>query len=328
MKALVGGYGSIGKRHINNLSKIKDMQIIVNTKRKNDNFLKKNNCIVFSSLHACVKQKPTFAIICNETSLHVKSALVLAKAGIHMMIEKPLSDKLTNCQKLLEISKKKKLSVMIGSNLRFHPGVQLLRNIIKKEEIGRIISVKTENGSFLPNWHPNENYKKNYAANHNLGGGVVLTCIHEIDYLYWMFGQVNEISSICGQYSELNISSEDLAEFSLYFKNSVVAQVHLDFFQQPNTRSCKLIGTKGTVIWDFEKPFVKKYYFASKKWTNLKISYSKIDQTYVDELNHFLNCIKKNSKSINPLEEGIYTIKLALIIKKSSKLKKSISVGK
>ena len=88
---------------------------------------------------------------------------------------------------------------MIGCNMRFHSGIKLMRQLIDKKEIGRIISVYAENGSFMPDWHPWENYRISYASNMRLGGGVVLTQIHEIDYLYWLFGDVKKVSSFTGK---------------------------------------------------------------------------------------------------------------------------------
>ena len=74
MKILVVGYGSIGKRHIKNILKVSDNQIIVCTKQK-DNFLYKNNCIVHESLNDCLKEKPDIGLITNVTSLHVDAAI-------------------------------------------------------------------------------------------------------------------------------------------------------------------------------------------------------------------------------------------------------------
>jgi len=329
LKALVVGYGSIGKRHIENLSKLKNMEIIVCTKRKNDKFLKQKKCKIYASINDCLKEKPTFGIITNETHFHIKSAIILAKSGIHMLIEKPLSDTLQNTEKLLKIVKKKKLVILIGCNLRFHPSIILMRDIISHGDLGKIISARVENGSFLPDWHPDKNYRTNYAARNDLGGGVVLTCIHEIDYLYWFFGSVSDVFSITGRYSNLDIRSEDLSAIILKFKNNIIAEAHLDYFQQPSARNCKIIGTKGTLVWDIKTNSVLLYDTKNKKWIQkLKISNFNLNKTYVQELTHFIECIKGKTKPINDLKEGIYSLKIALAIKKSSKLKKSIPVNR
>ena len=205
----------------------------------------------------------------------------------------------------------------------------LMKNIVLQGDLGRIISARVENGSFLPDWHPYENYQTNYAARTDLGGGAVLTCIHEIDYLYWFFGNIRDVFSVTGKFSDLNIKAEDLSVIILKFKNNVIAEAHLDYFQQPSARNCKMIGTKGTLTWDMEKNTVKYYNIKSKKWIEkLRLSNYDINTTYVDELLHLIECIKNKNKPLNDLKEGIYTLKVALTVKNSSKLKKTLSVIK
>lgn len=321
MRVLVVGYGSIGKRHVKNLSSFPNTEIIICTKQKN---LKINNKYrIFHSLDECIKQNPDAAIISNETSLHVKTAQKLAKAGIHLFIEKPLSNSIHGIQNLLYSVKKKKLTTLIGCDLRFHPCIKKIKEIVSKGQIGRIISVQAESGSYLPDWHPNENYKKSYAARHDLGGGVVLTCIHEIDYLYWFFGDVQQIFSITGRYSDLNISAEDLSAIIIKFKSKIIGEIHLDYFQRPYIRQCKIMGTKGTIHWDSNKNIVKLYDIKKNKWIEeMKLHNYDNNERYVNEIKYFLQCCHNKKKTINPIYEGIKTLKIALAIKTSSQTKR------
>ena len=281
LKILVVGYGSIGKRHVKNLLSKFDVEIIVNTKQ-HDSFLKQNHFVTSSSLSKCILEKPDIAIIANVTSMHMKTALILAKSGCHLLIEKPLSNSITGIKDLIKITRSMKLTTLIGCNLRFHPCIELLKQLIDKKTIGKIISVKIENGSYLPNWHPYEDYRKSYSANDSLGGGVVLTNIHEIDYLYWFFGKVKEVFSITGKFSDLQIKSDDLSAILLRFSNNIIAEIHLDYFQRPDFRSCKIIGTKGTLYWDSDINSVKLYDINKKKWiTKLSIKNHDFNETYL-----------------------------------------------
>jgi len=301
------------------------MEILVCTTRNHDNFLRKTKCKILDSLDACIREKPDFAVITNETSFHIKTAIQLAKAGIHLFIEKPLSNSLAGSQNLLDEIKRRKLITLVACNFRFHPCLRKIKEIIYKKEIGRILSIQVENGSYLPEWHPNERYQQSYASRKDLGGGVVLTCIHEIDYLYWFFGNVNEVFSITGKFSDLDISVEDLSAILLRFTNKVVAEIHLDYFQQPSSRGCKVIGTKGTLLWDINTNVVKLYNARKKKWIEkLKLSNYDMNLMYVNELQHFLNCINNRKKSINDVKEGIKILNIALAVKKSSKIKKMV----
>jgi len=329
LKALVIGYGSIGRRHIQNLSKIKNMEIMVCTKRRSDKFLRTKKCRIVKSVNEGIKENPDFGIISNETIFHTDTALKLASAGISFFSEKPLSHSFKHVPKLLQIVKKKKLVTMMGCDLRFNPCIKKIKELVKQRKIGRIISAQVELGSYLPDWHPYEDYRLGYAARKDLGGGVLLTCIHELDYLFWFLGKVKEAISFTGKFSDLELDVEDLSSIILRFDNNVIAEVHLDFFQKPTYRRCKMMGTKGTIYWDSEINKVKIFDSKKKKW---KIEYSlpknyNDNYAFSDELNHFLYCLNKKKESINPVSEGAKVLQIVEAIKKSSKVQKMVKVS-
>ena len=327
MKALVIGYGSAGKHHIRNISTLDDVEITVCTNRKSDAFLKKRKCRVINNLDDCFSTNYDFAIIANNTNLHVKTALVLAKKKIPFILEKPLSHNIAHVKNLISLIKKNNLITMMGCNLRFHPCIAKIKELLMAKRIGKIISVQVENGSYLPDWHPYENYKKSYASRKELGGGVVLTSIHEIDYLYWFFGNPKEVSSITGKFSNLEINTDDLSSSMLLFKNKILSEIHLDFFQYYPFRSCKIIGDRGIIYWDSKVNSVKIFDAKNRKWKNeISLKNFDINFTYAEELKHFIYCLKNHKQTINSIEDGEKTLKIALAILRSSKLKKMIKL--
>lgn len=324
---MIVGFGSVGKRHMNNLLSMTNCQVIIWSKRKDLKTYKNKNIKIFDSLEKCLLEKPDIGLITNETAFHISIAKKLAESGLDMFIEKPLSNTMKNVKDLAKIVKKKKINTLIGCNLRFDTCIKKIKSLIEQKAIGKIVSVKVECGTYLPDWHPDENYTNSYAARDDLGGGVVLTCIHEIDYLYWFFGKVKEVFSLTGKFSDLKINASDLSAIILKFQNNIVAEVHLDYFQRPEFRSCKIIGTKGTIYWDSFGKEVKIYDIQKKKWIRkLKIKNYDKNKEYIDEISHFLNCIDKKKKSINDLTQGIEILKIALSIIKSSKEKKLLKI--
>jgi len=243
-KILIIGFGSIGKRHLQNISSNFNTQLIVYTKRKDLGKLEKKNFIITDSLKHALSYNPDIAFVTNETSLHIDIATKLAKHGVHLFLEKPLSNSMRNVKKLRSLISSKKLITQMGCNFRFHPCLIKIKKILDTNELGRIISVQVESSSYLPDWHPYENYRFGYAARDDLGGGIALTCIHELDFLYWFFGDVKKIFSVTGKYSDLEVTSDDLSAMIIIFKNNVVGELHLDYFQRPDFKSCKIKGTK------------------------------------------------------------------------------------
>lgn len=314
------GYGSIGKRHVQNLSKIPNIEIIVCTKQIiNQRYPKKIKII--DSIEKSFVENPDVCFITNITTLHISTAIKFAERGVNLFIEKPLSNSSNQINQLVNLIKKKKLITQLGCQLRFHDGIKTIKKLISNGRIGKILSAHVECGSYLPDWHPHEDYKRGYSAMDELGGGVILTCIHEIDYLYWFFGDVEKVFSMSGRYSDLDISADDLSAIIMKFKNNVIAEVHLDYFQRPEFRSCKIIGTNGTIYWDSDTNIVKLYNIKQGKWKNmLKISNYERNTIFKREIKHFLYCLKKKKFTINPVEkDGVKTLKIALAAIKSAK---------
>ena len=252
---------------------------------------------------------------------------LVAKAGIDIFIEKPLSNSMKDIHKLSKIVKNKKIKIMIGCNFRFHECIMKIKELLEKNKIGRVIFARVEWGSYLPDWHPYEDYTKSYASRKELGGGVTLTCIHEIDYLHWFFGNVDEVSSFTGKYSDLKMDADDLSAILLRFKNNIIAEIHLDHFQKPEFRNCKIVGTKGTIYWDSDTNEVRLFDKSKNKWIKqLNVKNYKRNDMYVNELEHFLKCVIEEKNTVNDLDDGVKTLKIALAVVKSSKTKRVVKI--
>ena len=154
INVLIVGYGSIGKRHLENFLQFKDIRLTVYTKRNDLQLLKKKGIKVSNSLTECLKENPDVGVIANETSLHTPIAIKLAKEGLDLFLEKPLSNSLKDVEKLRTIIKKKKLITQMGCNLRFHPCIKKIKSMIEQQKIGKIISAQVQTCSYLPDYHP------------------------------------------------------------------------------------------------------------------------------------------------------------------------------
>jgi len=283
--------------------------------------------MIFDTLKKCLYENPKIGFITNETSYHIPIAKQLAKAGLDLFIEKPLSNSIKDIESLQKIVKQKKLITQMGYNLRFHKCIIQIKKLIKQNKIGRIISIQAENGSYLPDWHPYEDYKIGYAGKKELGGGIVLTQIHDIDYLFWLFGQPKSIFSLMGKFSDLKISAEDYCASIIQFKNKITAELHLDFFQGPEFRGCKIKGTNGIIIWNSLDNQIKFYNNKKKKWEIIfKLDKFERNQMYIDEIKHFFKCVQKREKTINGLDDGIKTMNIALAMKKSAQTSRNIKL--
>ena len=195
-KILICGFGSAGRRHFRNLYSlgIRDF-VFLRTHKGSISDEEVADYPSFDSIEGALSQKPDIVFVTNPSSLHVDVALKAANAACDIFIEKPLSSSLVNCAKLDDLISERGLVCMVASQFRFHPQLCLLRDLVKARSFGSISKVKAYWGEYLPSWHPWEDYRSGYSAREDLGGGVIFTLIHPFDYLYWIFGSAEVLSS-------------------------------------------------------------------------------------------------------------------------------------
>lgn len=307
MKILICGLGSIGIRHANNLIKLKKNDLIFFRERNyslKDKKLK--NKKTFRNLSDALEEKPHLAFICNTTSQHIDTAIECAKKGCDLFIEKPLSNKLKKIGILEKIIKKKKLKVMIGYNMRFHPLMIKIKKLLENETLGNVYNIQSEWSEYLPDWHPWENYKYTYAARKNLGGGCSLTLSHELDTLYWLFGKFKNVKNFkTSQY--LNINVDTSSDYLIEFKNKAVGYSHIDFLGKPHVRKLHISGTKKKIFFNYYKnEMIIVDRLEKSKIINIKF---KKNDMYIEEIKYFLKCIKKNMNPKPNLEDSKYILK-------------------
>ena len=329
MKFLIIGCGSIGTRHLKNLKFISVGEIIAyRTRKKNVRKLEDARHVkTYTNLTEALSQNPDAALITNPTSLHIQSAFDAAKHGCHLFIEKPVSDTLDGIEELIDIVHKRNLILLVGCNLRFHPCLQFVKKLLDEKRIGKVISARVQMGQYLPDWHPWEDYRTMYSAQQSLGGGIILDAIHELDYISWFLGDVTQVFSFSDKLSNLDIDTEDVAEILLRFKSGAISEVHLDYIQRYPSRSCEIIGEEGSIILDINKGTVEVYTAEKKEWEIFEQPKDyDINQTYIDEMLHFINCIEGKEEPIISITDGLEVLKIALAAKESAKSGKNIKI--
>jgi len=334
MKVLVVGLGGIGQRHVRNLRTLlgADCEILAYRVRGLSRTITPQlgvdagkcveteyNLKIFSDLDAALAQLPEVAFVCNPTSLHASTAIACARAGCDLFIEKPLSHSLDGLEALIEACEVRKRIAMVGYQLRFHPCLKQLQAVLQNGDIGRVLAVRAQVCEYLPNWHPYEDYRQMYAARSDLGGGVVLSQIHEFDYLYSLFGLPKRVFAVGGHSSQLEIDVEDVA--SVLMESVVDGRVlpihlHQDYLQCPPTRECEVIGEDGKVTANFAKLEVT---LCSRGGTSSVWTFPNFErnQLFIGELKYFLNCVTTRIRPMVDVQAGLQSLRMALAAKQS-----------
>lgn len=239
MKALIIGYGSIGKRHEEVLASMdSDYEIHIVTKQNLE------SKITFKDLDAVNDLSIyDYFIIASETYKHYDQLEYLNSKLKNKIIfcEKPLFEKF---KPFGNINNK----IYIGYVLRFHPLMLKLKEMLSNE---KIITASIKCGQYLPGWRPNIDYRDSYSAKKDEGGGVLLDLSHEIDYCQWLFGKLSEIKSYQLKISDLEIDSDDIAMFIGKTKNGVLINLSVDYISKITHREIIVETMENTYELDF-----------------------------------------------------------------------------
>ncbi len=298
MKIIVIGCGSIGQRHIKNLLHLKAGEILAfDIDRKRINELKAISRSIKAScdLNKLWKEKPGIAFITVPTALHVKYAVEAAKRGCHLFIEKPLSHNMKGLDRLIELVSRKKLVAFVGYNYRFDSCLVKIKRLLKDSIAGKLIAGKIHFGSYLPDRHPQRDYRSDYGGKDPLGGGVVLDVLsHHLDLLIFLLGKPTAIYAYGRKASNLDIDVEDTAEVIARFSGGAVVNLHANFIQRPYKHTLELIGDAGTIFYDFVKGVLRYYRTDKKKWVTFRGERDH-NNIYIKEIKYFLRCVRKKA---------------------------------
>ena len=331
MKISVIGCGSIGKRHIRNLSNLEDNSInnitVYDINSESFDSIKDIQNIKITQNINEVYENASGIIIANPNHLHSKYALEALENNCNIMVEKPFSHSLTHINEILEIAQNKNLVVKTAYMLRFYEPMIKLKEIIDKKILGKIYSANIMCGNYLPDWRPHLDYRKNYGAKKNQGGGIILDATHEINYARYLLGEVKKVSCFASKLSNLEIDTEDVASINLIFENECIANIHLDYLQHNYNRNCTIVCEKGTLIWNFIGHQLDIYEKETKKWINIiKLKDYDFNNTYIEEIKDFISLIKLNRNNYYDTIDGINDLKIALASLESAKNFKCIDL--
>jgi len=211
---------------------------------------------------------------------------------------------------------------MTGYNMRFFPSLIEFKKQIHCKKIGKIYSIRSEIGQYLPNWRTESDYRCGVSAQQKLGGGALLELSHEIDYLSWIFGGISWVKSHVSKQSDLEVDVEDSAQVILGFKEVegavLTASLNIDFIRHDTTRRCYAIGEKGTLLWDGIKGQVEFFEKSSTHWEVLFSSSPDRDFTYTEEIKSFFSSVDTNKKPYISGEDGLKAVNIIKDIKESS----------
>ncbi len=256
LSVLIIGAGSIGGRHARNLMAAGAMVSITDPRHERAQGVQGARFVPFregewGGYNGIVVASPT---IC-----HVDHASAALACGAKVLVEKPLASTSEAADKLIDSGDG---SIMVGFNLRLHEPVQRFVGLVQEGAAGQVSSVRAWFGSWLPDWRPNVDYRTSYSARRDLGGGVLLDAIHELDLLCWLMGTpLVVVGALVERLGPLEIDVEDTVKALLVGPTkdgrSAVGELSLDYLSRGYRRGIEVVGDRATIRLDWNRQVIE-----------------------------------------------------------------------
>lgn len=330
MRVLFCGLGSIGQRHLRAAQAVSKEPLDVHAYRVRRQQLtfrddmsvaggvdveREYGITTHLDLAEALAAKPDAAFICNPSALHVPVAMACVRAGVDVFMEKPLSHNFDGVGELAQEVRAHDVIFQVGLNYRYHPALQALKSRISQRQLGAILHVYAETGEYLPNWHKYEDYRQMYAARSDQGGGVILTQIHELDILYWLFGLPGSVVTHGGNRGLLDIDVEDCISSLLRYSDDLgdfSVLLHQDFLQKVPARFMRIAGDAGIAEVDLVHTRLRVIGATGEVEVDDTFREFSRQSMFEAQAMEFLDCVRSRRKPALDLHEGTQSLRLAM----------------
>ncbi len=303
MKLAVLGLGSAGRRHAGNLRALGHEVVgwdpepawdLPGVSRANS---------VEEAIAACAA-----VVVASPSSAHADQARAALEAGRDVLVEKPLATSAPDAEALAALAERTGRTCAVAMNMRFHPALRRLKELVANGALGKVLLACASFGHDLRLWRPENDYRRSYSARAELGGGIVLDAIHELDYLLWVLGPADAVSAETGKLSELEVDVEDVAAAVVRFRSGALATVDLNFFEQSYRRGCVLAGTGATAHWDWSAARIA---ISDRDESRTEEISADVGDTYRAELADFADAVRIGRPPLTSAADGVAAVRLA-----------------
>jgi predicted dehydrogenase len=300
MRALVVGFGSIGRRHVRNLQSLGVSSIDIF-----DPHAPVSEQKVLRD-EIALAHEYSLAFICSPNDRHLESFRLVAPRARYVFLEKPVSVAPQEAVEFTLLASTYDNRVMVGCNYRFEQGLTCLKSWLD-ENRPRVLFVDCEYGHYLPQWRERP-YQESYSAHCDQGGGIAFDRIHEFDYLRWLLGDFEFTGGIVSRLSALEIDTEDLVDLNLKFRSGSPGRLHLDYLQRNYCCRLKIITDQGDLEWSFMPCFLRHHAGKGRSETLFE-GPADVNEMYLAQAKYFLGCVREQQIPGNGIEEAFSLVR-------------------
>ncbi len=316
----------MGRRHLRNLVDlgVDDLAVLRTRPEAPEGF---PSLPVFTDAEEALAWHPDLVVIATPASHHLDLALLAARAGCHLFLEKPLAVRNEGVQELCAEVGRRRLVAAVGYDLRLEPGLVRVRELIAGKTLGAPLALQAQVGQYLPDWRPGTDYRQGVTARRELGGGVILELSHELDTARWLMGPVTAVSCLAARVGPLEMDAENLAMIQLAFAGGALASLQLDCLQRVPGRSCRVVCERGTVLWDHHARSVRWFEADASRWHHFDYPEHRREERFREEMHRTLLAVAGDGSPPVSLAEGRRTLDVALAALESARTGERVRVA-
>ena len=293
MKIVQIGAGGWGKNHIRILSQLGVLSAIcdVNSQRSKE-YGEKYSVNHYESLDELLQSEEfDGAFVVTPTSTHTEIAIKLLEAKKHVFVEKPMTYKSEDGEKLVKIAEKNKMILTCGYIERFNPAVDVVKKIVKDKKFGDLIML--------------EFHRENRMPLHIKNVGVIYdTSVHDIDTANWLFDDMPHV--VFARAGNIKHEHEDFASIMLGYKDDKIAIISSNWITPKKVRTFSAVCTDAIITSDFISQEIK-----IEKNEETEIPRNKKQEPLLLEIQNFLGTIEGKNEQIVKSQEAVNVTKIA-----------------
>ncbi len=296
---LIVGCGSIGARHARNAHSLGYDVLLMDPDPARVDAVgdEIHTTKRFTKLEAALEaERPDAVLIASPSSSHIEQARSIISLGIPVCIEKPLATSTEGLEQLLQLVEEEQVVTMMAQSFRFHETFIKLKSLLTEGILGTVYHAHFTGGQYLPDWHKDTDYRTEYMARQDQGGGVMFTSkSHTLDFVEWLFGDVHEYTGFKDRLGSLEIDVDDACFLLMKTVNGVVVYAAFDFLERPHRSVATIVGEKGRIEANFIEHTI--LVIGIDGMQESVVLSPDINQRYIAELQHFVTLVDTKTVS-------------------------------
>lgn len=312
-RVLIIGVGSIGHRHLRcfQLTDRTELAICeVNRALREQIAAQYGIARTYGSLDEALAQRYDAAVITTPAPLHVPMATRLAEAGVHLLIEKPLSTTLAGLDDLQRTIQRRNVVTAVAYVFRAHPVLRAMKQALDSGRFGAAVQLVAVCGQHFPTYRPA--YREIYYKDRATGGGAIQDALtHSINAGEWLVGRVERVTADAAHQVLEGVTVEDTVNL-LARQNGALCSYSLNQHQAPNELTLTVICRQGTVRFEAHQQRWRWAVQPDEPWHDEPGPVLARDDMFIAQAHAFLDAVEGRAAPLCTLEDGIQTLQVNL----------------